>query len=296
LQKKPVRVATDSTADIPDQLADELGIGVIHDYINFGEHSLRDKIDISRPDFYHRLATDSQTPTTATPGVGEFEAMYRSLGAPEVSVISLHPPATFSGLYSTAVLAAKAFPEGSVLIVDSGQISMGLGWMAIAAARAAKLNQTAKEVIAKVSDMQQRVRTFAALDTYEFLRRSGRVSWTKAVVGSLMRIRPLIQVWDGQVIPLDRVRAGRRAVARLVELAEALAPLESLAVLHTDWPEGADNLRRDVVKLSPDGQPITVDVTPVIGVHVGPKALGLAVVSSVQSSGQTRAQVGSSVV
>jgi DegV family protein with EDD domain len=287
LQTKPVRVATDSTADIPDQLADELGIGVIHDYINFGEQSLRDKIDISRPEFYHRLATESQTPTTATPGVGEFEEMYRSLGAPEVPVISMHPPARFSGLYSTAVLAAKTFPEGRVLVIDSGQISMGLGWMAIAAARAAQLNQTAKEICAKINAMQRRVRAFAALDTYEFLRRSGRVSWTKAVVGSLLRVRPLIQVWDGQIIPLDRVRAGRRAVARLVELAEGMAPLESLAVLHTNFPEGADDLRRDVVKLSPEGQVITVDVTPVIGVHVGPKALGLAVVSSEQPSAHT---------
>ena len=286
---RPVRIVTDSTADIPDELAEELEIGVIHDYINFGEHSLRDKVDITRAEFYHRLTTESQTPTTATPGVGEFEAMYRSLGAPEVSVISLHPPANLSGLYSAAVLAAKAFPEGRVRVVDSGQISMGLGWMAIAAARAATLNQTADEICEKISEMQRRVRAFAALDTYEFLRRSGRVSWTKAIVGSLMRVRPLIQVWDGQIIPLDRVRVGRRAIARLVELAEDLAPLESLAVLHTNWPEGADELRRDAARLSPDGEPITVDVTPVIGVHVGPKALGLAVVSTGHPSARARA-------
>jgi len=286
-QMELVRIVTDSTADIPDHLADELGIGVIHDYINFGAQSLRDKIDISRTEFYNRLEMEPETPTTATPGVGEFEAMYRTMGALEIPVISLHPPARFSGLYSAAVLAAKAYPEGQVTVIDSGQISMGLGWMAIAAARAAKLKQGVDDIRESIIKMQQRVRVFAALDTYEFLRRGGRVSWTKAAVGSLLHIRPLIQVWDGQIIPLDRVRAGRRALARLVELTEAMAPLESLAVLHSNWPEGADELCQDVAKFSPDGHVITVDVTPVIGVHVGPKGLGIAAVSAEQPVART---------
>ena len=285
-----VRIVTDSTADIPDQLTGELGIGVIHDYINFGVQSLRDKVDISRTEFYHRLTMEPETTKTSTPGVGAFEAMYRVMGAPEVPVISLHPPARFSGLYGAAQLAAKAFPEGRVSVIDSGQISMGMGWMAVAAARAAKLYQGVDDRIDMRSGMQQRGRSCAALATFEFLGRSGRVSWAKAFVGSLLNVRPLIQVGDGQIIPLDRVRAGRRAMARLVELTEAMAPLESLAVLHSNWPECADELGRNVARLSPENHVTTVDVTPVIGVHVGPKGLGIAAVSAKQPA--TRALVG----
>ena len=131
-----VRIATDSTADIPDELVEELEIGVIYDYINFGAQSLRDKVDISRPEFYARLTQESLLPTTASPSVGEFEELYRKLGAPQVSIVALHPPVEFSALYSTATLAAKSFPDGTVTVIDSRQVSMGLGWQVIAAAAA----------------------------------------------------------------------------------------------------------------------------------------------------------------
>jgi DegV family protein with EDD domain len=273
-----VRIVTDSTADIPDGLVKELEVGVIHDYINFGTTSLRDKIDISRAEFYSRLVTESEAPTTASPGVGEFEATYRQAGAPDMAIVSLHPPARVSALFNSAYLAAQSFPEGRVTVIDSGQLSMGMGWMVIAAAKAARAGEAVERIVELVTAMKPRARLLAALDTFEFLRRSGRVSWTKALVGALLRIKPMIEVRDGQILPLDRVRTRRRAMERLVELTESVAPLASLAVLHTNWPEGADGLRRRLAHLHPKDQVLTVDVTPVIGVHVGPKGLGVAAV------------------
>jgi len=277
---QPVRIVTDSTADIPDELAEELGIGVVHDYINFGTESLRDKLDISRTEFYSRLVADPVTPTTASPGVGEFEEAYRRAGAPEVAIVSLHPPAQFSALYNSAILAAQAFPSGRVVVVDSGQLSMGMGWQVIAAARAAQANEALESIVELVATMGTRTRVFAALDTFEFLRRSGRVGWARSIVGTLLRIKPMIEVREGEIAPLDRVRTSRRAVDRLVELTETMEPLQSLAVLHSNWLEGAAELQSRLAHLNPRAPLLTVDVTPVIGVHVGPNGLGVAAVSA----------------
>jgi DegV family protein with EDD domain len=279
-----VKIVTDSTADIPEELVQELGIGVVYDYVNFGTQSLRDKLDISRTEFYSRLTTEAELPTTASPGVGEFEEVYRKAGAPETAIISVHPPAQLSALFSAANLAAQAFPEGRVTVIDSGQITMGMGWQVIAAARAAQADEPVERIVELVTDMMPRMRVYAALDTFEYLRRSGRVSWTKTVVGTLLRIKPIIEFREGQVLPLDRVRTSRRAMARLVELTEALKPLEALAILHSNWPDGAKELRRLLDHMSPGDPILTVDVTPVLGVHVGPKGLGVAAISTADLS------------
>jgi DegV family protein with EDD domain len=273
-----VGIVTDSTADIPDEFADELEIGVIHDYVNFGTLSLRDKLDISRSEFYQRLAADSVMPTTAAPSVGEFEEAYREAGAPDIPVISLHPPPQLSALYGTAALAAQAFPKGRVTVMDTGQVSMGMGWQVIHAARAARANASVESIVELVTAMKPRVRVYAALNTFEYLRRSGRVGWTKTIVGTLLRIKPMLEVREGQPLPLDRVRTIRRAMTRLVELVEAIEPLESLAIMHSNWHDGAEELRRRLVHLRPRDQVLIVDVTPVIGVHVGPRGLGVATV------------------
>jgi DegV family protein with EDD domain len=275
-----VRIVTDSTADIPDDLIKALKIEVIADHIIFGETSLRDKIDISRAEFYERLQTASPLPTTASPSVGEFEAVFRRAGAPDVKLVSLHPPSQFSALYNTAFLAAQSFPQGCITVMDSGQITMGLGWLVIAAARAAQAGEPVQRIVELVEAMIPRVRVFAVLDTFEYLRRSGRVSWVRSIVGTLLRIKPMLEVREGQILPLERVRTGRRARDRLIELTQSLAPLESLAVLHSHWLGGADELRQHLDHLHPGDQVLTVDVTPVIGVHVGPRGLGVATVTA----------------
>jgi DegV family protein with EDD domain len=204
--------------------------------------------------------------------------LYRQFGAPEADIISLHPPAHFSALYNAAHLAARSFPKGRVTVIDTGQLTMGLGWLVIAAAKAARAGAAAKEIVELVAALKPQARVLAALDTFEFLRRSGRVGWAQALVGTLLRVKPMIEVRDGQVLPLGRVRTSRRAMDRLVELTGDLGPLRSLAILHTDRPEGADELRSRLAHLRPQDQVLTVDVTPVIGVHVGPKALGIAAI------------------
>lgn len=280
--KEQVRIVTDSTADIPDDLAEELGVSIIYDYINFGTESLQDKIDITRPEFYRRLVTQANLPTTASPGVGEFLAVYRRVIAPGVHILSLHPPAHLSALYNTAHLAARdlAAEGGQVTVLDTRQFSMGMGWQVIAAARAALAGAGSSEIIDLVTAMQPRIRVFAVLNSMEFLHRSGRVSWARAALGTLLNIKPILSVRDGEVIALDRVRTARRATERLIELTEQLGFLESLAVLHTNIPSQAGEFRQRLSHLRPIDAILTVDVTPVIGTHVGPNAVGVAAVAT----------------
>jgi DegV family protein with EDD domain len=160
---------------------------------------------------------------------------------------------------------------------------MGMGWQAIAAAEAARADASVQSVVDLVTTMQPRVRVFAALDTFEYLRRSGRVSWAEAIFGTLLRIKPMIELKEGRIIPLDRVRTSRRAMDRLVALTKTMGPLEFLAVMHSNWPEGADELSHRLSGQVLERDMLTVDVTPVIGVHVGPKGLGVAAVSADRS-------------
>lgn len=273
------KIVTDSAADIPDDLVQELEIGVIYNYVNFGEESLQDKIGISRDEFYARLIADSVVPTTSTPSTGEFTQLYQDIGAPDADVISLHPPSGLSGLCNAARLAAQEFPEGCVTVVDTEQLSMGIGWQVIAAARMAQAGASVAEILAHLTKLRPRVHVFAALDTVEYLRRSGRVSWAQAIVSTLLNIKPMIEVREGQVLPLERVRTKRRSLSRLVELTQDLGKLESLAVLYTHQPDGTDELRQRLAQQCIGDKVLTVNVTPIIGVHTGPNGLGIAAVA-----------------
>jgi len=206
-----------------------------------------------------------------------FEETYRRVAAEGDEVISIHVASTLSGIVNAARLGAEAVPESRIKVYDSESVSMGLGWMCMAAARAAGQGQSAAQIIALLDEMKARAHVFAALDTLEFLRRSGRVSWARTMVSQLLNIKPLVSVYRGVVQLVDRVRTRTRSIQRIVELTTALGKLEALAVLHTQAQEAALQLARDVAHLAPAPIPV-VEVTPVIGTHVGPNALGLAAV------------------
>ncbi|HHH42003.1 MAG TPA: DegV family protein [Chloroflexi bacterium] len=279
-----VYVVTDSTADVPAPLVEELEITVVPNYINFGLESLRDQVEISRQSFYRRLATEPVLPTTAAPSVGDFEAAYRRLlprlegAGPGSGIVSIHCAANLSAIHNTALLASRSLAQVPIAVLNSGMLTMALGWQVIAAARAARAGASLEEVVATVEALRPRVRLYAVLDTLEFLHRSGRVSWARAAMGALLRIKPIVEVRDGQVFQRERVRTRKRAVARLVEITEALGPLEALAVLHTNAPEAVEQLHRTLAARFPDAETIVEEATPVLGVHVGPGALGIAAV------------------
>lgn len=269
-----IKIVTDSTADIPPEFAD---VTVVPCFIEFGASSYLDGVNITREQFYARLTQGNVTPKTAAPGAGMFEEVYRRVAGARDEVLSIHVAATLSSIINSARLGAQSVAPDRITVYDSETVTMGMGWMCIAAARAARQGLSRERIIKLLDEIKTRVHVFAAPDTLEFLRRSGRVGWASAMVGQVLNIKPIVGVYRGVVKLLDRVRTRARSIQRLKELARSLGPLESLAVLHTTAYEAALELARDLAHLAPPPIPV-IEVTPVIGSHVGPNGLGLAAI------------------
>jgi DegV family protein with EDD domain len=276
-----IRVVTDSTADVPEVLVRELDIVVVPVHVIFGTQSYDDGVNLSREEFYVRLSTADPLPTTSAPSAGEFEAAYRRLqedGAEQI--VSVHLAAALSAVQNAVRAASSAIPDLSVTIVDSEQVTMGLGWQVVEAARAARAGQSVDQIVEAVARVRERVRLFAALDTLEFVRRSGRVSWAAATIGQLLRIKPLVEVRGGEVLSIDRARTRAHSITRLKQLVAEHGTPRALAVLHTRAREAASKLADEFRAQYPSlNEPIhIVEATTAIGTHVGPNGLGVACV------------------
>jgi DegV family protein with EDD domain len=270
---------TDSTADIPADLARQHGIEIVPALVNIGNESFTDGIEISREKFYDQLPDLVPPPTTSSPSVGSFQEKYERLlqGGAE-AVISIHPPNELSGIINAARLAADTFGQ-RVKVLDSGQVSLGMGFQVIMAAEAAAQGAIVNEVTALVDSIRRRVRLAALLDTVEYIRRSGRVSWAMAKIGDLLRLQPLVELRYGIVHRLGQARTRLQGIERLMEALNSWGPLERLAVLHTNAETAAQQLLEQV-RSKVNSQPLVVNVTTVIGAHVGPNGLGFSAVPS----------------
>lgn len=272
-----IGIVTDSTADLPTDLAGKHGIEIVPAIVNIGNNSFSDGIDISREEFYNRLPNLFPSPTTSSPSVGSIQERYEKLlRAGADFVISIHPPNELSGIFNAARLAAEAFGQ-RVKVLDSGQVSLGLGFQVIMAAEAASRGAIVDEVTALVEDVRQRVRLAALLDTIEYIHRSGRVSWAAAKIGGILRLQPLIELRFGIVHRLGLARTRMQGIERLLDSLNSWGPLERLAVLHTNAESTARALLEDV-RSKVMVQPLLVNVTTAIGTHVGPNGLGFAAV------------------
>ncbi len=272
-----IHIVTDSTSDIPPQIARELEIAVVPVHVIFGDESFDDGVTITREEFYRRLAITKSLPTTSTPSAGEFAQVYQRLGG---EILSIHVAANWSSLLSVAQMGANLAPEAQVTFFDSGKLAMGLGWQVIFAARAARAGQSMADVLRALQDVKQRVHLFAALDTLDYLRRSGRINALLARFGQLLSVKPIIDVGDGEISMIDRVRTRQTAIERIKTMTYDLGPLQSLAVLHTANYEIARALADEFAATLPQlREPIIVcEATTAVGTHVGPKGLGIAAV------------------
>jgi DegV family protein with EDD domain len=272
-----VHIVTDSTSDVPPDIARDLNITVIPAHVIFDGQSYDDCVTITREEFYQRLDVVKSLPTTAAPSPGAFAEAYQRLGG---EIISVHVAGKFSGVLAAALSGAQMVPEAQVTLFDSGSVALGLGWQAILAARAAKDGQPIEQVIRLLESIRPRVRVYAALDTMEFLRRSGRVGWARAMLGQLLSIKPIVEARDGEVFQVERVRTRRSMIQRLKQMAFDLGPLQTLAVQHTRAYDDARAMADEFTTALPDlREPIVVcEATTAIGTHVGPKGLGVIAV------------------
>lgn len=268
---------TDSTSDIPASLADQYGIEIVPALVNINGRSYADGLEINRAEFYNSLPNLKPLPTTSSPSVGAFAERYEKiLQAGADHVLSIHPPNQLSGIYNAARLAAHDFCQ-RVTVLDSGQTSLGLGYQLILAAEAAARGAILEDVQAIVESVRKRVRVTAMLDTLEYVRRSGRVSWAAAMIGGVLRLRLLIELRYGIVYRLGQVRTRLQGIERLMEMLDSWGSLERLAVLHTNAESTARQILEQV-KSKVAVPPLLVNVTTAIGTHVGPNGLGFAVV------------------
>jgi DegV family protein with EDD domain len=275
-----VRIVTESTADIPPELAAKLDITIIPSYVVFGSESYRDGIELTKEQFYERLSMTREIPSTATPPPAVYEEAYRRLARESDEIVSIHLAANLSGLYNAASLAAKSVSKARIVVVDSQQVTMGYGWMAIAAAEAAQRGATLEKVVSLVEGLKDRCRFLAVLDTLDFLFRGGRVGWVQAMLGTLMRIKPIIEVQRGEVRLVERARTQARSLDRLVALIQALGPLERAMVLHADAPLWAEQLADQVQVLFPGWERLVGHAGVTIASHAGPGAIGIACVTA----------------
>ncbi len=275
----PILVMTDSTCDLPPAWVRRFDLRVVPTYVHFGQQSFADDgVQLTRTDFYQRMVTSSVLPTTSAGPPGEVLEVMRQALIDADQVVALTAPAALSGIFNTFRLAAEQTDPARVTLIDSRMTSMGLGWQVVIAAEMAQAGASPAEIEAAMERIQPRCEVWAALETLEYVRRSGRVNWAAAMVGSLFQIKPIIRLHDSVVSSVTRVRTSHRSFETLVALAHKAAPLDRLAVMHTHNPDGAQRLVEALSDVRPDNEMVVVEVTPVLGVHVGPGALGLGVV------------------
>ncbi len=271
-----VRVLTDSLADIPPTILKELNIVVVPTVVRFGETEYRDRVDLFPSDFFRLLTTSPKLPTTSQPAVGVFEEIYRDLGDETDQILAIHTDSLLSGIYNASCVAAASVPNVRTKVMDSRQVSMALGWPVILAARAARQGLLLDEVERAALEAMSRVHLIAMLDTLEYARRGGRLGKASALLGTLLNVKPLLSIVNGEVVPVEKVRSAKRGLERLVEIAIGSGPIQELSVVHALAREEADELEEMLAGSFPRERIVMAEAGPVLGAHVGPGAVGIA--------------------
>ena len=281
-----VSVVTDSTSDLPRELAGSLGITVVPLNVHFGTEMYKDGVDITADEFYKRLVSSAELPKTSQPSIGDFIEVYDRIGAEAEGIVSVHVSAKVSGTYNAAIQARdQSDAPGTIEVLDTYQASMGVGMIAITAARAAREGADLEEVAEVARRAIAQSQCFALFETLEYLQKGGRIGKAQALLGTILKIKPMIIVRDGEVHELGKVRTFAKGVARLREVAREFAPVDSVCVLHSTSPDMAGEIADDLRELLPAGQsPFVTRFGPVIGTYVGPGAVGIGLLRAGGSS------------
>jgi DegV family protein with EDD domain len=272
-----IAIITDSTSDISPEQAEVHNILVIPTILIIDGKEYLDGKGITREEYYQQLPELNPPPTTSAPSAGTFAEAYElRFNQGFDHIISIHVASTLSGVYNAAKVGAKDFGD-RVTVIDSQSLSLGLGFQAIAAAEAAASGAGVEQIGGVIEDVRKRARVLAMLDTLVQLKRGGRVSWVRASFGELFRVKLFVEIKDGEVLRLGQTRTRKKGIIQLSQILEELGPLERLAMLHTNAEEEARAMLND---LSPETihSPFICNVTPVVGTHVGVRALGFAAV------------------
>ena len=274
-----VQVVTDSTSDISPDEAEGLGVRIVPALVAFGDDVFRDRVDITPSEFYARLVTSREFPKTSQPSVEAFASVYREVAAEGHDIASIHVSSKLSGTLNSASIASETSElETRVELVDSYTAGVGLRAVVEAAAERARAGAPLEEVTAAARSVMARNRVVVTLDTLEFLQKGGRIGRASALVGSALRIKPLIHIDGGEVAPFDRVRTRSKAVRRLEEVALEDRTIETLFVIYSDNDASAAELVEHVTPHLPHTRIEVIQTGPTVGAYLGPNALGICAV------------------
>jgi len=275
-----IRIVTDSACDLPAEIVKEQEITVVPLYINIGDESYLDGVNLTREEFYERLPGYKSAPKTATPSIETFLQIYERLANEGAqAILSIHLSETLSATINSARAAAEQFTRIPVTILDSTQLSLGEGLIVEQAAQLAKVGKTMEEIVSALHDFMKRTYVFASLKTLEYLRRGGRMNFAIARFGELLQLKPLLHMNMGKASAL-RTRTNKRARQRLLDWLEEYAPYEKLAIVHAGVQADAEALREQIRSYFPEGGSVPiVQITPVLGAHLGIGAIGFACIS-----------------
>jgi fatty acid kinase fatty acid binding subunit len=276
---KRIKFVTDSTCDIPSDLIDKWRITVIPVFVNIGDKSYADDgVELNREDYYNRLPSLNPLPTTSAPPPGLTAQHIEKAFEDADHLIIITIPTKLSATYEAMRLGAINLPPERVTLIDSGTTTIAMGYQVLLGAEVAAETGDVERVLAAINRVRAHHKLAALINSLENLRRSGRVNFAQAGLGALLQIKPIITVNDGVIETIARVRTISRAKEELVQLAREQAPLDRLALMHTNYLEGVEWMRGELADILPE-QTLTINVTTAIGTHVGPKCLAFVSVN-----------------
>ena len=272
-----IKIVTDSTADLPVKLAEELDVTVVPVYLRFGEKVYRDRVDISEDEFYQRLLHDPIHPNTTQPAPQDFADIYEKLSKDADGIVSVHLTSKLSGTYNSAVQGKKMVKNKCPIeVIDTQTLSIAFGLIVIQAAKMARSGKSLKQIVAGVNKMIPNVHLLILFDTLKYLAKGGRIGKAKAMLGSILSIKPLLAVKDGELVPSGQVRTRSKGIDRLLDFAKNATEIEDLAVLYSTTLDEAQALVERINPIFPKERALLARLGPALGVHGGPGILAIA--------------------
>jgi len=272
-----IKIVTDSTADLSPELIREFGITVVPLSVCFGTDVYRDREEISEDDFYQRLLQDPTHPTTTQPTPKDFADVYNKLSKQADGIISIHISEKLSGTCNSALQGKKLMENGCPIeVIDSKTTSMALGLLVIAAANIAKTEKSLPKVVEAVKQIVSSIELLVLFDTLKYLAKGGRIGKTKSLLGSVMSLKPVLTIRDGEFVQVGQVRSRSKGIEKMIDFVRDAGHIEDLAIIHSTTHYEAESLAERISSVRPQLQGRIARLGPVLGVHGGPRVLAIA--------------------
>lgn len=276
---KRVAVITDSSAYLPQEIVEELDLHIVPLTLHWQGESYRDGEDIRAEEFYERLAEANDLPTTSQVTVGEFERLFQELLERDFAIIAMLISSGISGTVESAIQAKENFPDAPIVVMDSKLVSMALGFMVMAVARAAKTGASLEECQALAEEVYPKIGVYFTVDTLKYLNKGGRINTAKRLLGSALNIKPLMEIRDGKIELVESVRSRKKALQRMLELVEkgidSRQPVR-ISTFHAAADTENQQLMAEAIERFAPVETVTTFVSPVIGAHTGPGTVSIA--------------------